>query len=82
MKRAIDRFPEMAQLIGRLAEQSETFRSLCEDHQLAVETLERLMAHCPTNEKTISEYHTLVKELEADIAMTLQRNGGVTGSSA
>ncbi|WP_342237675.1 hypothetical protein [Inquilinus sp. OTU3971] len=40
------------------------------------------MARCPTNEKTISEYHALVKELEADIAMTLQRNGGVTGSSA
>ncbi|WP_026873026.1 hypothetical protein [Inquilinus limosus] len=63
----------MAQLIGRLAAQSETFRSLCEDHQLAVETLERLVARCPTNDKIIDEYHTLVKELEADIETVLQK---------
>ena len=75
MKRAIDRFPEMAPLIGRLAAQSETFRSLCEDHQLAVETLEGLIARCPTDDKTLGEYHTLVKELEADIATALQRMG-------
>jgi hypothetical protein len=75
MKRAIERFPEMAQLIGRLVAQSETFYSLCEDHQLAVETLEGLRTCRPTNEKAISEYDTLVKELEADIATALQRMG-------
>ena len=72
MQRTINRFPERAQLIGRLAAQSETFRSLCEDHQLAVETLEGLMTRCPTNGKTISEYRALVKELEADIETILQ----------
>ena len=72
MQRAIARFPEMAQLIGLLAAQSETFRSLCEDHQLAVETLEGLMAHSPTNARTM-EYRSLVKELEADIEAILQR---------
>jgi len=73
MQRAINRFPERAQLIGRLAAHSETFRSLCEDHQLAVETLEELMTRCPTNDKTISEYHALVNELEADIETILQK---------
>jgi len=73
MQRAIDRFPERAQLIGRLAAQSEVFRSLCEDHQLAVETLEGLMTRCPADDKTIREYHALVKELEADIETILQR---------
>jgi hypothetical protein len=62
----------MAQLICRLAAQSKTFRSLCEDHQLAVEMLEGLMARSPTNAKT-TEYRSLVKELEADIEAILQR---------
>ena len=65
----------MAQLIGRLVAQSEAFCSLCEDHQLAVETLEGLRTCRPTNEKAISEYDTLVKELEADIVTALQRMG-------
>ena len=61
--------------IGRLAEQSETFRSLCEDHQLAVEALDTLMAKRPGDDKVIGEYRTLVAELEAEIAAGLEKNG-------
>jgi hypothetical protein len=73
MKRALERFPEMAPLIGRLAARSEAFRSLCEDHELAAETLEGLMARGPGHDRAIVEYDTLVKELEADIEKVLQR---------
>lgn len=75
MKKAIERFPDLAHLIGRLAEQSETFRSLCEDHQLAVEALNTLMARRPADDKMIDEYRTLVGELEADIAASLKQIG-------
>lgn len=71
MKKAIERFPDQADLIGRLVEQSETFRSLCEDHQLAVETLETLLARRPEDRKVIGENRTLVEELEADIEAAL-----------
>ena len=75
MNRAIERFPDLADQIGRLANQSEAFRSLCEDHQLAVETLDSLIARGPANDKVIAEYRTLVGELEADIAAALNTMG-------
>ena len=73
MKSAIERFPDQAHRIGRLAEQSETFRSLCEDHQLAVNALDTLTATRPADDKVIGEYRTLVTELEAEIAATLKK---------
>jgi hypothetical protein len=73
MKKAIERFPDQAHLIGRLAEQYETFRSLCEDHQLAADTLDTLIATRPADNKLIGEYRTLVAELEADIAESLKK---------
>lgn len=71
MRKTIEHFPGHAHLIGRLADQSETFRSLCEDHQLAVETLETLLARRPEDRKVIGENRTLVEELEADIEAAL-----------
>jgi hypothetical protein len=73
MKKAIERFPDQADLIGRLVEQSETFRSLCEDHQLAAETLDTLIARRPTDEKIVHEYRMLVADLEVDIATALNK---------
>ncbi|MGF6227739.1 hypothetical protein QFZ27_001694 [Inquilinus ginsengisoli] len=73
MKKAIERFPDQADLIGHLAEQYETFRSLCEDHQLAAETLDTLVARRPADNKLIGEYRALVEELEADIATALKK---------
>jgi hypothetical protein len=73
MKKAIERFPELAQLIGPLAEQSEPFCSLCEDHQLAVEALDALIGRRPADDKMVREYRTLVEELEADIAAALRK---------
>lgn len=75
MKKAIERFPDLAHQIGRLAEQSETFRSLCEDHQLAVEALDTLSAKRPLDDKVIAEYRSLVAELEVDIATFLRKAG-------
>ncbi|HEY9347240.1 MAG TPA: hypothetical protein VIQ53_18105 [Inquilinus sp.] len=72
MMKTIERFQDHAHLIARVAEQSETFRSLCEDHQLAVETLDTLLARRPEDSKVIGEYRTLVEELEADIEAALK----------
>ncbi|TSD83747.1 hypothetical protein FFK22_036155 [Mycobacterium sp. KBS0706] len=74
MKKAIERFPHLAHQIGRLADQSETFRSLCEDYQLAVEALDTLVIRRPHDDKVIGEYRALVGELEADIEAAL-KNG-------
>jgi len=73
MKKAIERFPDQADLIGRLVGQSETFRSLCEDHQLAVETLDGLTARRSMDDKIVHEYRTLVEDLEVDIASALNK---------
>jgi hypothetical protein len=73
MNKAFERFPDQADLIGRLIEQSETFRSLCEDHQLAVETLDTLTARRPVDDKIVHEYRTLVEDLEVDIATILHK---------
>jgi hypothetical protein len=73
MKKAVERFPDQADLIGRLVEQSETFRSLCEDHQLAVETLDTLTARRPMDDKIVHEYRTLIEDLEVDIATALNK---------
>jgi hypothetical protein len=73
MKKAIERFPDQADLIGRLIEQSEAFRSLCEDHQLAVETLDSLTARHSMDDKIVHEYRTLVEDLELDIVTALKK---------
>ena len=75
MKTGIERFPELAQLIGPLAEQSEPFCSLCEDHQLTVEALDTLIARHPADDTVVREYCALVEELEADIAAVLGKMG-------
>jgi hypothetical protein len=73
MKNAIERFPDQADLIARLVKESETFRSLCEDHQLAVETLGALVARHPVDDKIVHEYRTLIRDLEMDIAAVLSK---------
>lgn len=73
MRKAIERFLDQAHLIGRLAGQNETFRGLCEDHQLAVETLDTLIARLPMDEKIVHEYRTLIEDLEVEIATALKK---------
>jgi hypothetical protein len=69
---AIDRFPQQAQLIARLADESEEFRSLCEDHALVIETIARLEEEKQDRAKSvIRDYRDFLLELELDIADAL-----------
>jgi len=65
-------FPDRADELARLATSCETFRSLCEDYELAVNTLRQLEAQNRSQdaERTI-EYRRLIAELEHELSDTL-----------
>lgn len=70
----LERFPERAALIRRLAGENEAFLGLCEDFVLARSTLARLLSVAEVERKVtvISDYESLVVELEGDIATALR----------
>ena len=65
-------FPDRADEVSRLALCNETFRSLCEEYGLAVDTLDRLeVANRPHDVERMYEYRALIKELEGDLKSEL-----------
>lgn len=61
-------FPQHVDEISQLAVASDEFRSMCEDYELAVLTLERLQARGRTiDSKMIPEYRDLISDLEKDL---------------
>ncbi len=72
-RHVLQRFPNEATLIARLLDESEEFRSLCEDYELVVETLDRLLrnAEAGAHVHLIQEYRACLVELEFDIADAL-----------
>lgn len=75
VRRVIERFPEQADIIGALAAESETFRSICEDYDLGLATLRHFEARLGDNRQKIIEYHTLVLDLEREIKLALGEAG-------
>ena len=75
LTQVLERFPDRAALIGRLLGESDAFRGLCEDFALARSTLARLLsvAEHERNVPVISDYESVVAELESDIATALRR---------
>ena len=78
VRHVIDRFPAQADLIVRLAAQSETFRAICEDYALAVETLQRFEAlgraqleNKAQVEHKIADYRGIVLDLAQEIERSL-----------
>ncbi len=78
VKHVIQRFPAQADLIVRLAAQSESFRTICEDYALAVETLQRFEAlgHAQLESKAqlehkIADYRSIVLDLAQEIERLL-----------
>jgi hypothetical protein len=73
LEQIIERFPDRAALVTRLAHESEAFRSLCDDFTLAWGTLARLdgQEDRKRHAAVISDYIFLVAELERDIAAAL-----------
>lgn len=72
------RFPDKAARIRRLFLHTPEFRAMCEDYALALNTLERLKRDgVQAAAEVIADYAGLIPELEAEIARTLDSQGGV-----
>lgn len=64
---AMTRFVDVAELIRSRAELDDTLRDLCEDYRLARELLLNAKKEKPRSTKNISEYSSLVDDLEDEI---------------
>jgi hypothetical protein len=74
LTQVLERFPGRAALVAHLASHNETFRSLCEDFALARSTLTRLsaLAEADRNASVISDYESVLAELENDITKAIE----------
>ena len=62
------KFPDQANLIVELFEESDSFRSLCEDYLECRQVIERLKyATTMVEQGYLEEYKTLLEELEDEI---------------
>jgi hypothetical protein len=69
----VRRFPEDADLVARLVAEDETFRTICEDYNLALMTLHGLEAQHQTRDSAaIADYRALILELEREIGGGLE----------
>ncbi len=70
----LERFPEDAGLIRRLAAESETFQGACEDYALACATLSQLRGLGQEGgHPRLADYQSLVEELGNEIAELIKR---------
>ena len=68
----IRRFPNHKQSIYRLFKRNEDFKSLCEDHRLCYETVERWKQSESEKAPALrKEYENLLQELEQEITQIL-----------
>lgn len=68
-----ERFPDKKHAIDLLISDDPEFLTLCEDHDACVDAL-RYWAQSkePEAETRVNEYHTLVEELQEEIAQALE----------
>lgn len=72
IQRLVTRFPEYATEIRRAALGDHTFRDMCDDLAIALETLSRFEVHSDADTRPeIPEYKVLISELEAEITAHL-----------
>ncbi len=64
----MEKFPDQANLIRELFEESDSFRSVCEDYMECRQVMERLKyATTMVEQSYLQEYNILFKELEDEI---------------
>ena len=64
----MEKFPDQAYLIVELFEESDSFRSLCEDYMECRQVIERLKyATTMVEQGYLQEYNILFEELEEEI---------------
>lgn len=68
-------FPERAEEIARLALRNDAFRTICEDHGMALDALKRLeIRNHPLDLEKILEYRALIRDLERELREELARS--------
>jgi len=73
-----EKFPARIQIINELFEESETFRTLCEDYMDCQSVIERLRYNLKMMEKdTLQEYVQLSGELEEEIISRIKSESGL-----
>jgi len=72
LQTVLPKFPDQADKLKRLFEQSPSFQSLCDDHTQCVEAL-RYWYHSVADEAPArrEEYATLLQDLEGEILQSL-----------
>ena len=74
-----EKFPARIQIINELFEESESFRTLCEDYMDCQSVIERLRYNLKMMEKDIlQEYVQLSGELEEEIISRIKSESGLT----
>lgn len=67
----VKRFPAWRQQIEQLNRKDAEFREICQDYELAAQTLARWSQSTLKTEARIQEYQQLLQELEAEIQEAL-----------
>lgn len=76
LARAVERFPEAAGALRRLARSDPDFREICEEYALAQESLARFEARPDAAERPeVGDYRTVIAELEGEIDRILKEAG-------
>ena len=74
-----EKFPARIQIINELFEESESFRTLCEDYMDCQSVIERLRYNLKMMEKDIlQEYVQLSGELEEDIISRIKSESDIS----
>jgi hypothetical protein len=70
----LERFPEKSHDLALLIAEDPEFRAVCEDYDACINAL-RYWSECkePEAEIRVSEYRTLIEELEKEVAEALER---------
>ncbi|WFU51146.1 hypothetical protein [Sinorhizobium terangae] len=74
----VSRFPQHELLIHRLHARNADFMAICEDYSEALSALRR-WEETPGGETKVAEYRSFLKELEAEVALFLDRQGHLPG---
>jgi hypothetical protein len=74
-----EKFPARIQIINELFEESESFRTLCEDYMDCQSVIERLRYNLKMMEKdTLQEYVQLSGELEEEIICRIKSESDIS----
>jgi hypothetical protein len=76
LARAVERFPEAAATLRRLAPADPELREICEEYALALQSLARFETRPDAAERPeVGDYRTVIAELEAEIDRILKEAG-------